>query len=252
MSETSSAVRHEAVVQGVPARAFDVFTRRFGDVKPKEHNLLSSPIVETVFEHYVGGNIVDRAEDGSECRWARVLVFEPPHRVVFTWDISPRWSLETDLDMTSEVEVVFTADGEDRTRVTLEHRHLDRHGTVRPRSRPRASAWSRTPCVWRGHLRASCQGRRSARRGCAVGCPEAERSARCRYGCSLNLTRPQAAQPGRRVVADSAADTPKVTSPCAVTTVVRSVRNRPRSTTTARPGNVPAKVSGVEMSPPKT
>jgi uncharacterized protein YndB with AHSA1/START domain len=110
-------------------KASDDFTRRFGEIKPKEHNLLASPIVETVFEPHVGGHIVDRAQDGSECRWARVLVYEPPHRVVFSWDIGPRWELETDPDMTSEVEVRFAPEGADHTRVELEHRHLDRHGT---------------------------------------------------------------------------------------------------------------------------
>jgi len=81
-----------------------VFTERFGDSKPREHNLLGAPIAETVFEPRVGGHIIDRAVDGSECRWARTLVFEPPDRVVFGWDISPRWQIVTDPDLTSEVE----------------------------------------------------------------------------------------------------------------------------------------------------
>lgn len=62
------------------------------------------------------------------CRWARVLVYEPPSRVVFTWDIGPTWQLETDPSKTSEVEVRFTAESDERTRVDLEHRYLERHG----------------------------------------------------------------------------------------------------------------------------
>ncbi|MFC3804736.1 SRPBCC domain-containing protein [Terrabacter sp. MAHUQ-38] len=76
----------------------------------------------------VDTSIYDRAADGTECRCARVLAREPPHRVVFSWDISPRWALVTDPELTSEVEVRFVAETADRTRVELEHRHLDRHG----------------------------------------------------------------------------------------------------------------------------
>jgi uncharacterized protein YndB with AHSA1/START domain len=121
-------VRRQIVVDAPIDRAFTVFTQRFGDIKPPEHNLLSAPIAETVFEPKVGGHIYDRAVDGSECRWARVLAYEPPDRVVFSWDISPRWTLETEPDNTSEVEVRFVAETPQRTRVELEHRHLDRHG----------------------------------------------------------------------------------------------------------------------------
>jgi len=126
--ETSTIVRHEVLVAGPVERAFDAFTRRFGDFKPREHNLLDTPIADTVFEPYVGGHIVDRGEDGSECRWARILAYEPPERVVFSWDISPRWQIETDPEQTSEVEVRFLAESDNSTRVVLEHRNLDRHG----------------------------------------------------------------------------------------------------------------------------
>jgi uncharacterized protein YndB with AHSA1/START domain len=121
-------VRHDVVVPGTPARAFAAFTERMGDIKPREHNLLGSPLVSTIFEPRVGGHIVDRAEDGSECRWARVLVFDPPERLVFSWDIGPTWQLETEPENCSEVEIRFVAEGPDRTRVLLEHRNLERHG----------------------------------------------------------------------------------------------------------------------------
>lgn len=121
-------VRTQIVVDAPIERAFAVFTERFGDFKPPEHNLLSAPIAETVFEPRVGGHIYDRAVDGSECRWARVLAYEPPVRVVFSWDISPQWQIEPDPDNASEVEVRFVAETARRTRVELEHRKIDRHG----------------------------------------------------------------------------------------------------------------------------
>lgn len=125
---TSTVVRKEVVVNAPIDRAFTVFTERFGDFKPPEHNLLRAEIAETVFEPHVGGHIFDRGVDGSECRWARILTYAPPHRVVFSWDISPRWQIEQDPEHTSEVEVRFIAEAAQRTRVELEHRKLDRHG----------------------------------------------------------------------------------------------------------------------------
>ena len=124
----ATSVRSEIVVDAPIERAFAVFTEQFDRIKPREHNMLGVDIAETVFEPRVGGSIYDRGVDGSECRWARVLSYEPPERVVFSWDIGPTWQIETDPDRTSEVEVRFVAETPDRTRVELEHRNLDRHG----------------------------------------------------------------------------------------------------------------------------
>ena len=123
-----TTVSSSIVVEAPIERAFSVFTKDFGSFAPPEHNLLEADIEETVFETRVGGHIYDRGVDGSECHWARVLAYEPPERVVFSWDISPQWQIETDLEKTSEVEVRFIAETDERTRVELEHRNLDRHG----------------------------------------------------------------------------------------------------------------------------
>jgi uncharacterized protein YndB with AHSA1/START domain len=130
MSTTSetTAVRLQIEVDVPQEHAFRVFTEQFGQIKPRDHNLLAVDIAETVFETHVGGQLYDRGVDGSECRWGRVLVFEPPARFVVTWDISPRWELDEDPEHSSEVEVTFTAQGPESTIVELEHRNLDRHG----------------------------------------------------------------------------------------------------------------------------
>ena len=81
-----------------------------------------------IFEPHVGGAVYDRATDGTECRWGRVLVYEPPNRFVITWNISLQWQLESDPDKVSEIEVMFFPEDDRTTRVDLIHRNLDRHG----------------------------------------------------------------------------------------------------------------------------
>jgi uncharacterized protein YndB with AHSA1/START domain len=125
---TDTSVRMSVVVQAPIERAFSVFTDDIATWWPPEHHILQSELAEMVFEPYVGGCLYDRGVDGSECRWARVLAYEPPNRVMFSWDINPRWQIETDPAKTSEVEVRFVSETATCTRVELEHRKLERHG----------------------------------------------------------------------------------------------------------------------------
>jgi uncharacterized protein YndB with AHSA1/START domain len=123
-----TSIQTDVVVEAPVERAFRVFVEEFDQIKPREHNMLEVDIAESVFEPREGGRVYDRGVDGSECQWARVLAYEPPERLVFTWDISPQWQIEADRSRASEVEVRFVSEAEERTRVELEHRHLDRHG----------------------------------------------------------------------------------------------------------------------------
>lgn len=120
-------VRQEVVVDLPPEEAFWKFAD-LDRIKPRDHNLLAVPIEQTVLEQHAGGDIYDRGVDSSICRWGRVLVFDPPNTIAFSWNIGPDWQVTLDLSRTSDVEVTFVADGERRTRVTLMHRHIDRHG----------------------------------------------------------------------------------------------------------------------------
>jgi uncharacterized protein YndB with AHSA1/START domain len=125
---SDTSVQTSIVVEAPVERAFSVFTDDIGSWWTPGHHILQAELAEMVFEPRVGGHVIDRGVDGSECRWARVLAYEPPTRLVFSWDIDLQWQLETDPARTSEVEVRFIAEGPSRTRVELEHRHLDRHG----------------------------------------------------------------------------------------------------------------------------
>ena len=114
----ATAVREEIVVEAPVERAFKVFTDEMGTWWPPDHHILEGELAEMVLEPRVGGHIYDRGVDGSECRWARVLAYEPPDRIVFSWDIGLDWKIQPDPDKTSEVEVTFVPEGPDRTRVS--------------------------------------------------------------------------------------------------------------------------------------
>jgi len=128
MQAADNAVRVSIVVDAPLARAFDTFTADIGSWWPPEHHILESELAEMVFEPRVGGHVYDRGVDGRVCRWADVLEYDRPNRFVITWNINLAWQLETDPARTSEIEVRFEAESAARTRVTLDHRHLERHG----------------------------------------------------------------------------------------------------------------------------
>ena len=128
-TETTDTAVHTSITVEAPIdRAFAVFTDEIGTWWDPDHHILDGELAEMVFETRAGGRVYDRGVDGSECTWARVLEFERPDRFVISWDINTDWKLETDHERTSEVEVRFVAEAPERTRVELEHRHLDRHG----------------------------------------------------------------------------------------------------------------------------
>ncbi len=128
MSSNPTAVSTSITVEAPVERAFRVFTEDIASWWPSEHHIIGVPLATMVFEPKAGGAVYDVGEDGSRCQWARVVAYEPPTRVVFSWDISLQWQVETDPARASEVEVRFVPEGDTRTRVELEHRHLDRHG----------------------------------------------------------------------------------------------------------------------------
>jgi uncharacterized protein YndB with AHSA1/START domain len=124
----ATSVQASVMVEASIDHTFWIFTHDMGSWWPPEHHILEGQLAEMVVEPAVGGRIFDRATDGTECSWARVLAFEPPSRFAFSWDISLDWKVEADPARASEVEVRFIAEGPGRTRVEPEHRHLDRHG----------------------------------------------------------------------------------------------------------------------------
>jgi uncharacterized protein YndB with AHSA1/START domain len=68
-----------------PADAFRRFTRELDRWWPRHtHSVAGERCEEVVFEEGVGGRIYERAGDQTR-EWGRVVEWEPPRRVVFTW-----------------------------------------------------------------------------------------------------------------------------------------------------------------------
>jgi len=125
---TATSTSVDATVDAPIERAFEVFTIGIGSWWDAGKHILRAPLARMEFQPWVGGRIIDHGTDGSTCAWSRVLAYEPPNRVVFSWDITTSWEVESDPTRTSEVEITFEAESADRTHVVLTHRHLDRHG----------------------------------------------------------------------------------------------------------------------------
>jgi uncharacterized protein YndB with AHSA1/START domain len=129
-----NSVRKVITVQAPQAVAWRVFTEKMAAWWPLAYYKIGKAnAVDAVIEPRVGGRWYERGDDGSICQWGSVLAWEPPSRLVLSWDISADWQYDPNLK--TELEVRFNADGSDRTYVELEHRHLDRFGARRDEMR---------------------------------------------------------------------------------------------------------------------
>jgi uncharacterized protein YndB with AHSA1/START domain len=128
-------VRRTISVSASVERAFRVFTAEFDTWWPRSHHIGKSPMKKAIVEGKAGGRCYTEQEDGTESDWGRVLVWEPPHRIVLAWQVTPEWGYQPDLAQSSEVEIRFSPVADGGTRVDLEHRLFERHGSGAPTMR---------------------------------------------------------------------------------------------------------------------
>ena len=110
------------------ATAFEIYTTAMGRWWPPEHHIGEAELADVIVEPRAGGRIHETGVDGTECDWGTVLTWDPPHRLVYAWQLNGRWEHDADLDRASEVEITFDERADDMTTVTLVHRNFQRHG----------------------------------------------------------------------------------------------------------------------------
>jgi len=119
-------IRKQLTVEAPGERAFRVFTANMGAWWPKQHHIGKATLKDCVIEPKVNGRWYELGEDGSSCEWGKVLVWEPPRRLVLAWQLGS--DFKYDPALVTEVEVTFTVLGPKLTRVDFEHRNLERFG----------------------------------------------------------------------------------------------------------------------------
>ena len=127
MSQTTIApVRYSVTVPISAQRAFTLFTEGFSTWWIG-HHIGKAELAEAVIEPRVDGRWYERGVDGTECDWGKVLAYEPPGRLVMTWQLNSEFEYDPDLSHASEVEVRFT-ESVGQTTVDFEHRYIERLG----------------------------------------------------------------------------------------------------------------------------
>ncbi len=126
MSETIAPVRYSVTVPISAQRAFTLFTDEFSTWWIG-HHIGEAELADVVIEPRVDGRWYERGVNGAECDWGKVLAYQPPGRLVMTWQLNTEFQFDPDLSHASEVEVRFT-EANGQTTVDFEHRHIERHG----------------------------------------------------------------------------------------------------------------------------
>ena len=126
IAKMNDVVRKELVINASQERAFQAFTEQMDLWWPKSHHIGKSEMKETILETRLGGRWYEVGVDGTECNWGKVLVWNPPQRLVLAWQITAEW--QYDPNFLTEVEVNFIEEGPQRTGFTLEHRNIERFG----------------------------------------------------------------------------------------------------------------------------
>jgi uncharacterized protein YndB with AHSA1/START domain len=153
----NAVVRRTLHVEVPIEKAFQVFTARMGKWWPASHHVGGTPFKDILIDPKEGGRWYEINADGAECIWGTVVAWEPPKKVVLSWHLQPDWSFNADLAKASEVALEFVAEGQEKTRVEFEHRHLERHGEGWQAMREKVGAEGGWPVILAEYVAATKQ-----------------------------------------------------------------------------------------------
>jgi uncharacterized protein YndB with AHSA1/START domain len=151
----STSVKRSLHVEVPIEKAFQVFTERMGAWWPASHHVGGTPFKDILIEPRAGGRWYEINVEGAECVWGSVVAWEPPKKVVLSWQLQPNWQFDPDLTKASEIALEFVKEGPEKTRVEFEHRHLERHGAGWEKMREQVSADGGWPVILTEYVKAT-------------------------------------------------------------------------------------------------
>ena len=122
---TIAPVRVSVEISQPPAEAFDLFALRISDWWQGKA-VGAAPPASITIEPQAGGRWYETDADGNQTPWGKVLAWEPPGRLLLAWELNSQF--RPDPAIQTEIELVFAALPLGGTRVSLEHRNLERYG----------------------------------------------------------------------------------------------------------------------------
>ncbi|MFQ3787048.1 SRPBCC family protein [Halomonas sp. A29] len=128
MSSSNDSTVHEIDLPLAQNSAFKLFAERLADWWPAEYTWSRSALNTIGIEPWQGGRCTEVGPHGFQVDWGRVLAWEPPERLIISWQIGPNRVPQPDPAHASTVKLGFHENGPRAARLILEHHDFRNHG----------------------------------------------------------------------------------------------------------------------------
>src|SRR5688500_13265781 len=107
---------------------FSIFVDHLQDWWPREYTWSQGTLKKITIAPYINGHCFETGPYDFRCDWGRVVEFERPFHIAFTWQISASRVPVPDPEKASKVTVTLKTLEDKTVRVRLIHSALDKHG----------------------------------------------------------------------------------------------------------------------------